>query len=201
MSAEDMFNLHIIVAATRSGRKGPAVAAWFLEQARTHGKFNIELIDLADVNLPLLDEPNHPRFRKYEHEHTKRWSEIVSRADAFAFVTPEYDFSAPASLLNALQFLFVEWNYKPVGFVSYGGVSGGTRGAEMTKQTVASLKMMPMFESVAIPFFAQYIDKETGKFAPGDVQIKAANIMLDKPQMDDGPQADAHVVTPVLNPE
>ncbi|MEO7085069.1 MAG: NADPH-dependent FMN reductase [Gemmatimonadaceae bacterium] len=175
-----MFNLQIILAATRDGRKGPAVANWFVQQATTHGKFNVEFIDLAAVNLPLLDEPHHPRLQQYQHEHTKQWSATVSRADAYVFVTPEYDFSAPASLTNALQYLVKEWSYKAAGLVSYGGVSAGLRGAEMTKSTLTALKIMPMFESVAIPFFAQHIDKETGKFNPGEVQEKASAAMLDE---------------------
>src|SRR3954470_20976465 len=128
-----MLTLQLFVAATRDGRKGPAVGAWAIEQARAHGKFDVEVVDLRDVDLPLLDEPRHPRFAKYEHAHTKAWSATVSRADAFVFVTPEYDFSPPASPINALQYLSQEWAYKPVAFVSYGGVSGGTRGVQMTK--------------------------------------------------------------------
>ena len=175
-----MLHLQVITASTREARKGPVVTSWFLERARAHGEFDIEPVDLADVNLPLFDEPKHPRFREYEHEHTKRWSATVSRADAFVFVTPEYDYGAPASLVNALQYLVHEWAYKPVGFVSYGGVSGGTRGVQMTKQIVTALKMMPMFEAVAIPFFAQHIDQTTGRFDPGEVQGKAARVMLDE---------------------
>src|SRR5690606_2775885 len=93
--------LQVIVASTRKGRQGPVVGAWFLEQARAHDRFEIELVDLAEVNLPLLDEPAHPRLAQYEHEHTKAWSRTISRADAFVFVTPEYDFGPPASLINA----------------------------------------------------------------------------------------------------
>lgn len=175
-----MLTLQVIIASTREARKGPAVAAWFLERARAHGKFDVELVDLADVGLPLLDEPKHPRFAQYEHAHTKAWSAIVARADAYVFVTPEYDFGAPASLVNALQYLAREWAYKPAAFVSYGGVSGGTRSVEAAKQVVTALKMMPMFEQVAIPFFAQHIDATTGVFDPGEVQAKAAVTMLDE---------------------
>src|SRR5208283_3531862 len=107
-----MLNLQVIVASTRLERKGPLVAAWFLDRARAHGKFDIELVDLAALNLPVFDEPKHPRLQDYAHEHTKTWSKTVARADAFVFVTPEYDFSAPASLVNALQYLLVEWAYK-----------------------------------------------------------------------------------------
>lgn len=173
-------NLQVIVASTRRGRKGAAVADWFMEQARAHGGFDVELVDLAEVDLPLFDEPRHPRLRQYEHAHTKRWSTIVARADAFVVVTPEYDHTPPASLTNALQHLVHEWSYKPVGFVSYGGVSAGTRGVQQTKLLAVSLKMMPMFETVAIPFFAQHIEEETGRFAPGSVQTDAADAMLDE---------------------
>ena len=175
-----MLTLQIITASTRQARKGPAVAAWFIEQARRHGKFAIEPVDLAEVNLPLFDEPNHPRFKKYEHEHTKRWSATIERADAFVVVTPEYDYSPPASLLNALEYLVHEWAYKPMGFVSYGGVSAGTRSVEATKRTVTALKMMPMFEAVSIPFFGQNIDKDSGAFSPGTVQEDASVVMLDE---------------------
>src|SRR5690349_114928 len=122
-----MPHLQIVVASTREQRKGPQVAAWFEGEARAHGGFEIELVDLAAVALPLFDEPRHPRLRQYEHEHTRRWSASVERADAFVFVTPEYNYGAPPSLLNALDYLIQEWAYKPVGFVSYGGVSAGTR--------------------------------------------------------------------------
>jgi NAD(P)H-dependent FMN reductase len=171
-------HLQIFIASTREDRKGPAVARWFEEHARAHGAFEIELVDLRDVNLPLMDEPEHPRLRHYHHEHTKAWSARVSRADAFVFVTPEYNYSAPPALMNAIDYLVHEWAYKPVGFVSYGGVSAGTRAVQMIKQLVTSLKMMPMFEAVSIPFFAQHLDAATGVFAPPEVQVKAIGVLL-----------------------
>lgn len=175
-----MPNLQVVIASTREGRLGPKVGEWFLGVAQAHGKFAVEKVDLADVNLPLFDEPKHPRFREYKHEHTKAWSAIVSRADAFAMVTPEYDHGPPASLINALHYLVHEWTYKPVAFVSYGGVSGGTRSVDTTIVTAVGLKMMPMFEAVSIPFFEQYVDKTTGKFDPGKLQVDAAKVMLDE---------------------
>ena len=175
-----MLQLHIIIVSTRPGRVGLPVADWFVAQATRHAKFAIEVIDLAEVGLPLFDEPRHPRLRQYEHEHTKAWSRTIDRADAFVFVTPEYNYGAPPSLVNALDFLVHEWAYKPVAFVSYGGVSGGTRSVQMAKQIVTALKMMPMFEAVVLPFFAQLIDKETGVFAPPKIQDDAAVTMLDE---------------------
>lgn len=180
MAETDKFHLQVVIASTRPARQGAAVSAWALAQAKAHGRFDVELVDLADVNLPLLDEPRHPRFAQYEHEHTKRWSEVVKRADAFVFVTSEYDHGPPASLINALQYLNNEWAYKPVGFVSYGGVSGGTRSVQVLKLTVCSLKMVPLFEAVSVPFFTQFVDSESGAFDPGEVQAKAATAMLDE---------------------
>jgi len=173
-------HLQVIIASTRPGRQGPAIAEWFVGQARAHGTFDVEVVDLADVGLPLFDEPRHPRLGDYEHEHTKRWSEIVSRADAFVIVTPEYNFSTPPSLINAFDFLVREWAYKAVAFVSYGGASGGLRGVQMTKQIVTALRMMAIPETVAIPFFPQHMDGETGTFDPGEVQVTAARGMLDE---------------------
>jgi NAD(P)H-dependent FMN reductase len=175
-----MQKLQIIVASTRDGRSGHRVAEWFFEQARAHGKFDVELVDLAQIDLPLFDEPRHPRFAQYEHSHTKAWSEIVNRADAYVFVTPEYDHVPPASLINALQYLSREWAYKAAGFVSYGGVSAGTRGVQVTKEVLTALKVMPIFETVAIPFFSQHINKTTGVFDPGPTQAQAATVMLDE---------------------
>jgi len=175
-----MLTLQVITASTRPSRQGPAVAQWALAQARAHGKFNVEPVDLAELNLPVYDEPRHPRMGQYEHEHTRAWGAIVDRADAFVIVTPEYNFSTPSSLSNALTFLGREWEYKAAAFVSYGGVSAGTRGVEMTKQLLTTLGVMPLTAAVSIPLFTQHLDKSTGAFDPGEVQVKAANAMLDE---------------------
>src|SRR5580692_12926759 len=145
-----MPKLSVIVASTRPNRVGLPIGQWFLGQASAHGGFDVDLVDLKELNLPLLDEPKHPRFRDYQHEHTRRWSALVEASDAFVFVTPEYNFSAPPALLNALDYLFHEWAYKPAGFVSYGGASGGMRSVQMTKLLLTSLKIVPLPEAVSI---------------------------------------------------
>lgn len=172
--------LQIFVVSTRPSRKGPAVAAWFEAEARRHGQFDLDVVDFAKINLPMLDEPEHPRLRTYQHQHTKDWSARVDAADAFVFVMPEYNFSAPPSLVNAIDYLVHEWAYKPVGFVSYGGMSGGVRSVQMTKLLVTALKMVPLPEAVAIPFFATHIDAATGVCDPGPTQATAAAKMLDE---------------------
>ncbi len=136
-------------------------------------------MDLADFHLPLYDEPVHPRMQQYAHDHTKRWSASVARADAYVFVTPEYNYSAPPSLVNALDFVYKEWNYKPCGFVGYGGVSGGLRAVQSAKPQVTTLKMMPMMEGVAIPMVAKHI-QENGEFASNELIDASATALLDE---------------------
>jgi NAD(P)H-dependent FMN reductase len=172
--------LQVIICSTRPTRIGAKVADWFIPHAAQHGGFAVERVDLQEIALPLLDEPKHPKLREYEHAHTKRWSATVDRGDAFAFVLPEYDHGPPASVINALQYLVHEWTYKPCCFVSYGGVSAGTRSMNALKIVLNAQKMMPMMEAVSIPFVAKQLDKETGVFDPGDVQVKAARAMLDE---------------------
>jgi NAD(P)H-dependent FMN reductase len=172
-----MPTLLIVIASTRPGRAGLPVSEWFADRARAHGSFDVEIADLAEINLPFMDEPEHPRLRRYVHQHTKDWSAIVDRADAFVFVTPEYNFGILAPLKNAIDFLHAEWTYKPVGFVSYGGVAAGTRGVQMAKEVVTTLKMTPLFEAVSIPFFTQFLDEE-GRLQPNEVMEQSADAML-----------------------
>lgn len=172
--------LQVITASTREGRKGAAVAEWFVAQARAHGGFDVEPVDLRTIGLPLFDEPEHPSKRNYQHAHTREWSVVVERADAFVFVTPEYDNVPPAALTNALHYLVHEWKYKPAGFVSYGGVSAGLRSVQQTKLLLVALKMMPVPEAVNIPFFSKHLDAESGRFVPPEVQEKAGKAMLDE---------------------
>lgn len=170
-------NLMIITASTRPGRVGVPVTEWFTQRAEEFGGFTIDVVDLAELNLPFMDEPKHPRLRQYTHQHTKDWSARVERADAFVFVMPEYNYGFSAPLKNAIDYLNIEWQYKPVGFVSYGGVSAGTRAVQMIKQVVTTLKMMPVNEAVSIPFVAQFVD-ENGILHANEVMDAAADAML-----------------------
>jgi NAD(P)H-dependent FMN reductase len=171
--------LQIIVASTRPGRVGLPVAQWMLAAAVEHGGFEVELVDLAEVDLPLFDEPKHPRFQQYEHQHTRDWSATVTRGDAFVIVMPEYNYGFNAAIKNAIDYLHVEWQYKPVGLVSYGGVSAGTRAAQMLKQVLTTLKMVPIPEAVSIPFVTQFVD-DAGTVVPNETMTAAAAAMLDE---------------------
>ena len=173
-----MSKLSVIIGSTRPGRVGLPIGQWFFEQAKRHGKFEVKLLDLQEIGLPLLDEPKHPRLGQYQNEHTKVWSAHIKESDAFVFVTPEYNLSPAPALLNALDFLFHEWAYKPAGFVSYGGISGGMRAAQQTKQPLISLKVMPIPEAVTITFFAQLM--ENGAFKGSEALEKSSVTMLDE---------------------
>ena len=175
-----MPRLGVVIASVREGRVGRPVADWFIERARAHGHFEIDEVDLKVVNLPIFAEPNHPRLRKYESDHQKTWSARIGSLDAFVFVMPEYNYSTAPALTNAIDYLFFEWNYKPVGLVSYGGISGGLRAAQMVKLTAGGVKMVVIAEAVSIPFVGQVIDKESGTFKATDAQDKSAATMLDE---------------------
>ena len=168
--------LNIIIASTRPGRVGASIAEWFHALARENGAFDVHLVDLAEFDLPVYDEPRHPRLQNYEHEHTRRWSESVDAADAFVLVTPEYNHGPSPALLNALDFVYTEWNYKPAAFVSYGGISGGLRGVQATKLTLNTLKMVPIVEAVTIPLVSERLHK--GKFEPSDIHRQSAETLL-----------------------
>lgn len=172
-----MYRIKIIISTTRPGRKGPAIASWIAEKAKQRPAFDVEILDLAEINLPMMNESHHPRLKKYQHDHTKEWSEMVDSADAFIFVLAEYNHGITAPLKNAIDYLSQEWAYKPVGLVSYGGVAGGTRAVHMIKEIITTLKMVPLSEGVLIPFFQQYLN-EDGDFVPSDITEESADIML-----------------------
>ncbi len=169
--------LVVLIASTRPGRVGLPVGRWVYQRAVEFAGFDVSLVDLAELDLPFLDEPKHPAQGDYVHDHTKAWSEIVDDADAFVFVFPEYNNGITAPLKNAIDFVSKEWAFKPVGLVSYGGQSGGLRAAQMVKQVVTTLKMVPVTEAVALPFVEQSLDDD-GTFAPEERVANAASTMF-----------------------
>jgi len=171
------FNLIIISSTVRPGRKGPLIANWIADIARQHGSFDVQVLDLGEIRLPMMNEPHHPMLKKYEHDYTRQWSALIEEADAFIFVTAEYDYNYPAPLRNALEYLYHEWSYKPAGIVSYGGVSAGTRAANSLKNDLATFKAVALMESVNFPFFTQHVNEQGAFIAPETAQT-AANKML-----------------------
>jgi len=162
-----MPKLLVVIASTRPGRLGLPIGNWAVEGAKAHGGFDVEVADLAELNLPLLDEPGHPRMGKYTKEHTQDWARRVEQADAFLFVTPEYNYGPPPSLLNAISYLYWEWAYKAAGFVSYGGMGAGLRSVQELKLTLTAVRMMPIADGVAIPFVMK--DVKDGVFSSNPI--------------------------------
>ena len=171
--------LNVIIGSTRPGRAGPAVAEWVAKAAKEHGKFDVDLVDLAEFNLPLLDEPNHPMMQNYQHAHTKRWSATIDAADAFVFVTPEYDYYPSAALINAVQVLAKEWHYKPAGVVSYGGISGGLRASQQLRGLLSNVNIHALPQAVPVPMFSQFVD-DSGTFQPNDAIANGTTLMLNE---------------------
>ncbi|MFJ3622085.1 NADPH-dependent FMN reductase [Streptomyces iakyrus] len=170
--------LTTVVASTRPGRVGRSVADWFTARAAQCEQFESHVVDLRELALPFFDEPHPPALQQYTHHHTRAWSRIVDASDAFVFVTPEYNGGFPAPLKNAWDYLVVEWQHKPAAFVSYGGVSAGTRAVQMAKQVVANLRMLPIGPTVSIPFVSERV--EDGAFLAGKIHEAAAEHMLDE---------------------
>ena len=136
----DRIRLEVVVGSVRAVRFGPVVADWFVRRARQDTRFEISVLDLADADLPVdhTDSPQAQRFRAR-----------VDTADAFVFVTPEYNHGYPAALKNAVDTAKEEWRGKPVGFVSYGGLSGGLRATEQLRQVVAEVHMVSVRQTVS----------------------------------------------------
>ncbi|WP_281426221.1 NADPH-dependent FMN reductase [Miltoncostaea oceani] len=144
----------VIVASTREGRIGPAVAGWFIGLAGTRDDLLLEVIDLAHVPLPARLPAGHPSRGEYP-EAVRPFAARIAAADGVVIVTPEYNHGYPGSLKDALDSVGPEWRAKPVAFVGYGGVSGGIRAVEQLRQVVAELHMASLRDAVLVPFAAR----------------------------------------------
>lgn len=184
-----MLRIGIILGTTRPGRRGALVAPWVADIARQHlaaaegdVEAEVEVVDLADVGLTILEEPAPAMFGVYQFDHTRRWSRLIEGFDAFVFVTAEYNHSLPASLKNAIDHLFAEWNDKPAAIVSY-GVNGGVRAAEHLRQVLAEVKVPTVRTQPSLSVFEDFaIDDPLaqGEFAPRDLQAPVVEQMLDE---------------------
>jgi NAD(P)H-dependent FMN reductase len=175
-----MTTIKIIAGSTRPGRFNTQPSSWLMEQTKKiQGNVRFELIDLAELGLPLLDEQNTPMSGKYENEHTKKWSSIVGEADGFVIVTPEYNHSIPGALKNALDYLYAEWNFKPVAYVSYGSGAGGARAVEHLRAVAGELKMFDLKEQILLPNYWNYMD-QAGRYEFTEEQEVLAAKLLDQ---------------------
>lgn len=160
---DSMLKIAIITGSTRPGRNNEAVARWVFDLAKKQRKdVEFELVDIADYNLPLLDEPVPPSFGQYKHEHTKVWASKIASFDGFVFVTPEYNHGPSAALKNAIDYLFAEWNNKAAGFVSYGS-AGGARAVEHLRLILAELMVATVRKQVMLSLFTDFENFSTFK--------------------------------------
>jgi NAD(P)H-dependent FMN reductase len=171
-----MLNIAIITGSTRPGRKSEAVARWVYDIAAKRSDASFEVVDIADFDLPLLDEAVPPIMNQYAKPHTKAWAAKIATFDAFVFVTPEYNHSTSGALKNAIDFLYREWNDKAAGFVGYGGV-GGTRAVENLRLVMGEVKVADVRAQVALSLYTDFENFST--FKPGPHQQAAVNAMLD----------------------
>jgi NAD(P)H-dependent FMN reductase len=170
-----MLKVAIIVGTTRPGRKADTVARWVHDIAARRGEASFEIVDIADFNLPLLDEAFPPSMGQYAQSHTKAWAAKIAAFDAFVFVTPEYNHSFSGSLKNAIDFLFREWNDKAAGFVSYGSV-GGARAVEQLRLVMGEIKVADVRAQVALSLFTDF--ESFTVFKPQASQESAVEAML-----------------------
>lgn len=169
--------IQIILGSTRPGRIGEAVAQWALKSAAEHSDVDFELVDVADYNLPLLDEPVPPMMQNYSKDHTKKWSSKIKEADGYIFVTAEYNHNVPGNFKNAVDFLNHEWADKAIGFVSYGS-NGGGRATEGWRLTAAELHMADVREQLLL-----YLDRDFenySTFIPTDAHKIQLNKVIDE---------------------
>ena len=167
MNQESKINLKIIIGSTRQNRFSEYPAQWLYEQAKKLVDTEVELLDLRDYPLPFFNEPLSPAMAKGDHanEIATRWAEKIAEADGYIIVTPEYNHGYPAVLKNALDYIYNEWNNKPIGFMSYGGAEGA-RAVEQLRQIAIELQMAPIRNAIHIPNFWLLFDA-AGQVKPG----------------------------------
>lgn len=130
----------VVIGSSRPGRICPGIAAWARDVLADNSRLDYELIDLAEVDLPMLDEPLMAALGHYEHEHTRAWSRRVSGFDGFFFVFPQYNWGYPAIVKNALDYLYDEWHGRPASLLTY-GTRGGNLAADQLIQVMRGVDM------------------------------------------------------------
>jgi NAD(P)H-dependent FMN reductase len=172
-----MIDVAIILGSTRPGRRAEPIARWIHAIAGERGDARFELVDIADFRLPFLDEPTPAMMQKYTQPHTRKWAAKIESFDAFVFVTPEYNHGISASLKNAIDFLYREWNNKAAGFVGYGG-GEGVRGVEQLRLIMAEMQVATVRAQVGLSLFTDFENFHVFKPAPN--REAAVTSMLDQ---------------------
>ncbi|MFC7788067.1 NADPH-dependent FMN reductase [Microbacterium sp. MAHUQ-60] len=172
-----MTRIGIILGSTRPGRNGEAVAHWINDRAQRREAAEYELIDLADFELPHLDEPVPAAMGQYAHEHTKKWAQTIERFDGYILVTPEYNHSTSGALKNAIDFVGSEWADKAAGFVGY-GVYGGVRAIEHLRLVFSQLQVATVSAAATFNLITDFENMST--FRPADYHEASVSALFDQ---------------------
>jgi len=155
----------VIAGSLRPRRLALHVAHWVAKVGRETTKGAFEVVDLKDWPLPMDDEPHMPHGGEYAFEHTRAWSAKIVAADAFVFVTPQYNWGYPAALKNALDHLYAEWAGKPAMIVTYGG-HGGDKCSLQLQQVCQALHMAPIPTRPGLKLARERIEANSGEIDP-----------------------------------
>ncbi len=161
----------IIWGSSRTGRQGGVVADWVRKSAEADSRFEVDFVDLKELNLPFFNEPISPfsmasAGKDYTVPAGKAWAERVAKTDGVLIVTPEYNHGYSGVLKNALDWVGLPWRDKPVGFVSYGGIGGGARAVEQLRQVVVELGLIQVANAIHFPFFPKAFDDQGQPLRP-----------------------------------
>ncbi|MGM0929798.1 MAG: NADPH-dependent FMN reductase [Actinomycetota bacterium] len=172
-----MTKIAIVTGSTRPGRVNKQVADWVLAQAAARTDAEFEVVDIADFNLPLLDEAYPAAYQNYQNDHTKTWSAKIAEFDGFIFVTGEYNHTVTPALTNALSYLNVEFNNKAAGIVSYGSM-GGARAAEHLRNILSELQIAHVRNQVMFSLFTDF--ENFADFKPTEQNAGTLAPMIDQ---------------------
>jgi NAD(P)H-dependent FMN reductase len=170
-------NIGIILGSTRPNRAGEGVAKWVFDIASRRTDAEFTYIDIAEFDLPLLDEPVPASMGQYSKEHTKRWAAAIAPLDGFIFVTPEYNHGTSGALKNAIDYLYAEWNDKVAGFVGYGS-AGGVRAVEVLRLIMGNLKVADVNAQVQLSLFTDF--ENFSVFKPHERNEANLNTVIDQ---------------------
>ncbi|WP_424807914.1 NADPH-dependent FMN reductase [Rhodococcus sp. 27YEA15] len=152
----------VVIGSVRQGRVGATVAAWVVEQAKEHGTFDVDVVDLVDVDIPLSLPAESPKAAGENYprpESLRAVTATLAAADAFVVVTPEYNHSYPASLKALVDWHFTQWAAKPVAFVSYGGIASGRHAVLHLENVFTELHAVTIRDGLAFPnYYATWED-------------------------------------------
>lgn len=177
----EKLKLKILLGSTRPTRFSEDAGAWALEQTKKHPEFDTEILDLRDYEMPFFNEAATPSSKKepYTNPVVQRWTAKIAEADAFIVIAPEYNRGVPAVLKNAFDWVYGEWQKKPIGFIGY-GTTGGSRSVDNLRTSAIELQMVPVRTAVHIVAHWMLRENFTGPMQPGalDAHVPTAEMML-----------------------